>query len=364
MTLPDAGAPRSAVIWAVSVTLLALCAVALIFGKSLTTLDGYLTQDSASYLELAERLLSGHGFTVSNSGLGTAGEQRFATWPVGYPTLIAGVSAGLGVTPFIAAKLLNAGCLLLGMYAVARAFGAAGPALALVFLFAGTLETFTFSWSEAPFTVLMVLFAITLSRFMGAAAPGIWGLLVLTGLAIALFMTRYIGLFALAPIALVAAARAQRGDLATALRLGLAAAVAAAVALAYLQFNAQATGYATGVPRPPAQESAFELLAALGLAVFRELVLPIPYWVGTEMRHNALLGLPYWPLRFWPCAPRAARWRNRRRGIARSACPFCWSASAISGRSSRPGSAAISILSGSACSAPARRFSLLPFLPR
>lgn len=296
--LSERAARRAAVLWGALVSLLAACAVALIFGKSLADLNGYLTQDSASYLELAERLQQGHGFTVSNSGLGNAGDQHFATWPVGYPALIAAISAGLGVTTFTASKLLNAGCLLLGMFAVARAFGAVGPALALVFLFAGTLETFTFSWSEAPFTALLALFAISLSRFMGNAPPGIWGLLTLTGLAILLFMTRYIGLFALAPIAVVAAWQAQRGDLTTALRLSLSAAATAAMAFGYLSYNKLATGFSTGVPRPAAEESAPELLSALAVAVFRELVLPIPYWVASDFRHNAILAIVVLALSF------------------------------------------------------------------
>ena len=187
------------------VLVLGYCAIALIFGKNLTNPNGYITNDCASYLELAARLLSGHGFTVLNDGLDVADSTHFATWPVGYPSLIAAAS--------------------------------------------------------------------------------------LTICALALFLTRHIGLFALGPILAITTVHLARGSGITALRLGVAATAVASAVFVYLTYNKFATGFSTGVPRVPAHETNLELLAALSRVLFHELVLPIPFWFASDIRHNVLLAV-------------------------------------------------------------------------
>ena len=51
--------------------------------------DGFINNDSAEYLGLSERLLTGHGFFITTSGrMGQESEILFGVWPIGYPTLI------------------------------------------------------------------------------------------------------------------------------------------------------------------------------------------------------------------------------------------------------------------------------------
>lgn len=283
--------PRPAFLVACTIALTVIAAV-LVLGKGLGDADGYLTRDSSSYLELAENLIAGNGVTVLNTGAGVAASERFATWPIGYPGFIALVSGITGVSTFLASKLINIGFLVLAVLAVVRGFGRDGPILALLLLTGGTLEIFAFSWSEAPFIALMVLFALALARVMPSGAPLKAGQLFwLCLLAFALFLTRYIGLFALAPLLVVALLKLRNHDLRPALLLAGTAGVAGALALAYLLYNSAATGHATGIPRPAAMETHADLLSALGIALVRELVLPIPYWVATDIKHNAILGL-------------------------------------------------------------------------
>lgn len=289
MRFPDL--PKPAFLLAITLTLTALAAV-LALGKGMADANGYLTRDSTSYLELAANLLAGNGLTVLGTGATPAGAMHFATWPAGYPALIALLSKVFGLSGFLASKLLNIGFLFLAVGVVARAFGRDGPILALVFLFAGTVEIFAFSWSEAPFITLMTLFAVALARVLPAGQPVRSGqALLLCVLALALFATRYIGLFALAPLGIAVALKLRDHDLPSALRLGFAAGLAGAGALAYLLYNKAASGHFTGIPRPPATETHGELLGALGIAVLREVVLPIPYWVSSDIKHNIILGL-------------------------------------------------------------------------
>lgn len=283
--------PRPAFLVAFTIALTVIAAV-LVLGKGLGDADGYLTRDSSSYLELAENLIAGKGATVLNTGAGLAGSAHFATWPLGYPGLIALVSGITGVSTFLASKLINIGFLMLAVLAVIRGFGRDGPILALLLLTGGTLEIFAFSWSEAPFIALMVLFALALARVMPPGAPIKAGqLLWLCLLVFALFLTRYIGLFALAPLLVVALFKLRDHDLRPAVLLAGTAGVAGALALAYLMYNHAMTGHATGIPRPAAMETHAELISELGIAVLREVVLPIPYWVGTDIKHNAILAL-------------------------------------------------------------------------
>ncbi len=283
--------PSSTVLLVLTLALTAVAAV-LVLGKGLVDADGYLTRDSSSYLELAENLLMGQGVTVLNTGAGVAAAERFATWPIGYPGLIALVSGLTGVSTFLVSKLLNIGFLFLAVLAVARGFERDGAILSLLLLTGGTLEIFAFSWSEVPFITLMVLFALALARVLPSGAPlGAGQLFWLCLLAIALFLTRYIGLFALAPLLVAAALKLRDHDLRPALLLAGTALVAGAVALAYLLYNKAATGHFTGIPRPAAMETHAELLGALGMALLREIILPIPYWVGTDIKHNAILAL-------------------------------------------------------------------------
>ena len=70
--------------------------------------DGFVNADSAEYLRLSERLLSGHWFFIPTSGrLGEAEEILFAVWPVGYSTLIATVAYITDLSSFAASKVLN-----------------------------------------------------------------------------------------------------------------------------------------------------------------------------------------------------------------------------------------------------------------
>jgi hypothetical protein len=71
---------------------------------SYTDMSGMLSHDSMHYLRLAGNLVEGEGYRFSPSP-GGEGPKFVATWPVGYPTLVAGLSLLTGWGVFLAGKL-------------------------------------------------------------------------------------------------------------------------------------------------------------------------------------------------------------------------------------------------------------------
>src|SRR5699024_8572100 len=83
--------------------------------------NGFVTSDSAHYLQLAQNIIDGNGLHTANyvDGMNT----YFATWPVGYPLLIAVVAFILPVSVLWAAKIVNIICLGLMLVLLNRLFG-------------------------------------------------------------------------------------------------------------------------------------------------------------------------------------------------------------------------------------------------
>ena len=133
---------------------------------SYNTANGYISPDSANYLGLAERILSGHGLFVSTDGRTENSEVLFALWPVGYPSLIAFFAWSLGVSTFLASKILNAVLLNLAVFVMYRALGRAGLISAGILLTAGTLTNYTYTWSEAPFLTALIILCLFLAGIL------------------------------------------------------------------------------------------------------------------------------------------------------------------------------------------------------
>lgn len=220
---------------------------------------GYLSPDSFAYLRQAAFFIEGRGF---ESDLTRLLEPRFlATWPFGYPALIAAVGWVLRLDPWWASKVLN-GVLLISIPFILRPiFGRDVWIPTLVLLSGGMIGIFSYTWSEGPFLVGQLLFVYALVRF--AKKGGIVSVLLLTFAAVSLFLLRYIGAFALGVLAFDALIMLLRRDYRRSVMLVAIAAVAGAIMLGYLYNNQHLNGHYVGYSRVAPDETRWELTVNL-----------------------------------------------------------------------------------------------------
>ncbi|GHA65643.1 hypothetical protein [Pontibacter akesuensis] len=227
--------------------------------------SGYLTPDSEAYLELAQNLKDGHGFYVLNAE-GT--ERRyFSTWPVGYPVLIYLFSEVSQFNVFLASKVLNLlflglGFLLLRHLCLLYAFVLASIYGAYTFM-----EVYSFTWSEAPFILGLLLLAYLANQ--------VWlsininrNILLICLTCIFLFLVRYVGAFSFGVPALLGLYFAYQRKYKLSVKLFLAALVPAILAGVYLYNNYQQSGFTTGFDRLEAEtedSQSFVLMMLQGL---------------------------------------------------------------------------------------------------
>ncbi|WP_218127136.1 hypothetical protein [Catalinimonas alkaloidigena] len=252
----------------------------------------FLSPDSEYYLSCSQNVLDGKGFVLDNPQTGQ--QIPFTVWPVGYPALIALVAWLTGLPVLWSSKLIN-------LLLLAVAFGwlrQLAPArawwLALAFTSATLLEVFSFTWSEAPFLIVLLVFGGALHRY--CAGPGGWPrALGLLGLGSALFLLRYIGAFAFlctAGAALLVWTRPAQFRY-RALPLLVVSLVGMIVVVGYLSILYMQTGFWTGGARfVPAQES----LGTFGTMLFKALV---GEWVIPYAYYPAMLAKPsFWRVAF------------------------------------------------------------------
>ena len=258
-----------------------------ILGLSYNTSNGYISPDSANYLNLAERILSGHGLFVPSDGRSGYDEVLFAVWPVGYPMLIAFFAWGLGVSTFLASKILNVLLLNLAVFLMYRALGRVGLIAASILLTAGTLTNYTHTWSEAPFLTTLIILCLYLAGIVnGKYKVTVSAALILACLLVAIFLLRYIGVFAIVPVSLVSIYIYNKGRYWEALLVFIASLSAAFICFLYLANNIYFTGFPTGMERIPAPETNVELLWQLTLSTGREFVFILHDWVPGDFKQD------------------------------------------------------------------------------
>jgi hypothetical protein len=274
-----------------------LCLCALVFVRSILANDGFLTPDSTNYLTLAANLRQGHGFQFAGDGRFPAHLHHFAEWPAGYPFLIYLASATTGLSPFISSKLVNMALLLTSATLLAAVFGRKSPVFVLTLAFASYIDIFSYTWSEAPFIFLLLSAAVLLARFIGNSGKGgLMRSLCLAACCLGLFLSRYIGAFAILLIAIAALLSVYRRAYAIAVLNAVLLVTVVVVIWLYLHNNALLTRYATGMPRVPPIDSAAARLAILAGALWSETILPLAEfnpaeWLAWLVALAELLGL-------------------------------------------------------------------------
>jgi hypothetical protein len=223
--------------------------------------DGHLSPDSAYYLRLAQTLLDGNGFYVTDFFGSESGRTFFSKWPVGYPLMISGVARLTGLGVFWASKLLNITFIIFTLLIFKFIFKENAYVYGMVFLVASSLKIFSFTWSEAVFISGLVWLSISLYKFT-QNKKNIWLLNILLS-SLFLFLCRYIGAFSVVVISLLSLFYLLKREYKTFLKFIPVAAVTVGFIALYLYNNYSETGHFSGIPRIPAPETDFQLFKSL-----------------------------------------------------------------------------------------------------
>ena len=156
-------------------------------------IDGvYITADSDGYLREAVNLVAGNGFAYD----GLAGYRSwFANWPIVYPAMIAAVMACTGFNAYLASKVVAIIILALIILVLRAFFGKSAWIYSLALFNTGIVMIFYHTWSEIPFILFMLIFALCLGRVVSEEDPPVCMYVVLAISGTLCFLTRYFGIF-------------------------------------------------------------------------------------------------------------------------------------------------------------------------
>ena len=152
----------------------------------------YITADSDGYLREAVNLVAGNGFAYD--GLAGYGSW-FANWPIVYPAMIAAVMACTGFNAYLASKVVAIIILALIILVLRAFFGKNAWIYSLALFNTGIVMIFYHTWSEIPFILFMLVFALALGRIVSEENPSVCMYVVLTISGTLCFLTRYFGIF-------------------------------------------------------------------------------------------------------------------------------------------------------------------------
>lgn len=218
----------------------------------------FISWDSTHYLRAAQSILNGNGFFIHPEWSHFYGDGWFGVWPMGYPLLIAVVAFVTRVEVYLASVILSILIVwIIGLTFVKR-FGRSAWAYALVMLNFGFLHILYFTWSEALFLLGLVLFSFWTSDVITEDTVKVSQYVKLTLGAILLFLSRYIGAFAVGVIGLLWIYNLylfwrHRDKTAKKRLVGLTVSggVSGIFMVVYLFLNHRMTGYITGSPAGP-----------------------------------------------------------------------------------------------------------------
>ena len=175
----------------------AICTVSII---SRSYVQGvYITSDSANYLREARNLVAGNNFSYD----GLAGYNTwFASWPILYPVFIAICMLIPGLDAYEASKLVAILCVLV-ILIILRLFAKKDAWIySLVLLNTGFIELTHYTWSEIPFMVFLLLFAIVMGKILEEQQVSKRRFVLLGVILLCACLTRYFGVFLYAVLAI------------------------------------------------------------------------------------------------------------------------------------------------------------------
>ena len=213
----------------------------------------YITSDSAGYLREAVNLVNGNGFHYD----GLAGYTNwFANWPIIYPAMIAGVMVVTGTNAYLASKIVTMLMVTLILVIIRLFYKKEAWIYALCVLNLGFVSLTYYTWSEIPFMVFLLLFALFFAKIVQAESvnTGDYVFLGLSGLGC--FLTRYFGIYVWIVTGLYILyygweyyKKKEKKLLIKAVGLTVTAFVSGVLSLGYLLMNKIMNGRASGVSR-------------------------------------------------------------------------------------------------------------------
>ena len=156
-------------------------------------IDGvYISADSDGYMREAVNLVAGNGFSYE----GLAGyRSHFANWPIVYPLMIAAVMMATGTNAYLAGKIVALLTIAVIFLVLFVEFKEKAWGYALAFTNTGFLMLCYYTWSEVPFILFMMLFALSFAKIINKKEPKVKSFVLLTLWGSLAFLTRYFGLF-------------------------------------------------------------------------------------------------------------------------------------------------------------------------
>lgn len=207
---------------------------------------GYTTPDSVAYLSAAQNLKDGYGFYETDAAGNPT--RLFTKWPIGYPSIIFVTSSISGIDVFWSSKILN--LLLLGGVFLFLRFIC--PSYSFVLASAccsyTILEVYSFTWSEAPFLVVLLLLA-RLTQQANKGTSVLRDAILIYFACLGLFLLRYAGIFSLGVPALLAISFYFKKDYSSARLFSFTLVLTALSFAGYLLINYKLSGFATGLDR-------------------------------------------------------------------------------------------------------------------
>ncbi|MDR1702453.1 MAG: hypothetical protein LBR56_06735, partial [Sporomusaceae bacterium] len=192
---------------------------------------------------------------------------------LGYPVCISIIAKLTGFSVFWASKTCNILFAFIGFLILKKYFTKDFLIYSMVFFIPGISRIFTYTWSEVPFIVFLLLLSITLNKFIEAKKTSASLYISLFFICVGLFLSRYIGIFSVGLISLVAIwVIYKKRDFVSASKLLLTASCVGIICFLYLYNNYTQTGFITGMPRIASPESNFQLLKMLSKAQIYELL--------------------------------------------------------------------------------------------
>ncbi len=257
-------------------------------------INGYLeginiSADSAGYLREAVNMAAGNGFHYD--GLAGYSNTWFANWPILYPAMIALVMKLTGLEVYAASKVLSmilVGVLLLIIRLTFKKdawfYGLFATNLGLMYLY-------WYSWSELPFIIFMLLFAISLHKVLDSEDNRVLNYVFLGTSAFLCFLVRYFGIFTYFVIGLymlVMIIDKFSGKRAVEVRkivfLGITAFVSGCMCILYLVNNKIQNGMPSGVSRSmwwdDYQSLTNDLIKALLAEIFNVFHMEVPAFIS------------------------------------------------------------------------------------
>ncbi len=213
----------------------------------------YISADSTGYMREAINMVNGNGFQYD----GLAGYQSwFANWPILYPMMIAFIMWVTNANAYLASKLVSMLIVAIILIIFRVCFKKDAWVYALCLTNIGFLNLCYYTWSEIPFMLFQLGFALILAKILKEESPIFWNYVLLGIIGLGCFLTRYYGIYVWIVTGLyilVLFIRSKKNEskqfLYKAIKLTITAFISGVLSIAYLLMNKLMNGMASGVSR-------------------------------------------------------------------------------------------------------------------